>query len=95
VKAFYTICASKIDELADRTGEERPAILFAGDDASAKGTPVRLIADANFVPVDTGALADASIFEPSSIEDALPVLTEHEARRLVPDRATTAAGGNG
>lgn len=83
VKAFNAICASEIDELAERTGDERAAILLAGDDASAKETVARLIADANFVPVDVGALADASILEPTSTEDPLPVLTEPEARRLL------------
>jgi hypothetical protein len=89
VKAFNAVCASEIGELAERSGNERVAILFAGDDASAKETAARLIADANFVPVDAGGLADASILEPSSIEDALPVLTEREARDLVRDRSST------
>lgn len=86
VKAFNAICASEIDELAERRGDERAAILFAGDDPSAKETAARLIADANFVPVDAGELADAAILEPTSIDDGLPVLTEREARGLVGSR---------
>jgi len=89
VKAFNAICASSIDELAARTGDGRAAILLAGDDPAAKETAARLVEDANFVPVDVGPLADAAILEPTSTEDALPVLTEREARRLVRDRATT------
>jgi predicted dinucleotide-binding enzyme len=88
VKAFNAICASSIDELAARTSDGRAAILLVGDDPAAKETAARLVEDANFVPVDVGALADAAILEPISTEDALPVLTEREARRLVPDRAT-------
>jgi predicted dinucleotide-binding enzyme len=88
VKAFNAICASEIDELATRTGDDRAAILIAGDDPTAKETTARLIADANFVPIDVGGLADASILEPASIEDGLPVVTEREARDLVRDRLT-------
>lgn len=95
VKAFSAICASEIDELAERTGDERAAILFTGDDPSAKETAARLIADANFVPVDGGGLADASILDPASVEEALPVLTEREARKLLGDRVAFSEGRNG
>jgi hypothetical protein len=88
VKAFNAICASEIDELAEPSGDDRVAILFAGDDPSAKETSARLIEDADFIPVDAGGLGDASILEPTSVEDALPVLTEREARGLVGDRLT-------
>jgi predicted dinucleotide-binding enzyme len=56
VKALNGICASSIDELAARTGDERVAVLLAGDDSAAKETAARLIADANSVPVDVATL---------------------------------------
>jgi hypothetical protein len=94
VKAFNAICASEIEELAEREGDERVAILLAGDDEPAKETAMRLIVDAHFTPVDVGALADASVLEPTSVEDVLPVLTEAEAGRLVRDRVTPEKRGH-
>jgi hypothetical protein len=43
VKAFNAICASEIDELAERTDDERAAVLLAGDDPRAMDTAARLI----------------------------------------------------
>jgi len=91
VKAFNAICASEIEELATRMGEERVAVLLAGDDPTAKETAAGLIEDANFVPVDVGDLADAAVLEPASTEEAPPVLTEREARLLVQAQTGTVA----
>lgn len=67
------------------------AVLLAGDDPAAKETAAELIADANFVPVDVGGLADAPILEPTSTEESLPVLTERGARSLLRDRTANDA----
>jgi hypothetical protein len=67
VKAFNLICASQLDRLTRRTGDERVIIPYVGDDPAAKQAVATLIADAHFVPVDAGTLAEATALEPSSL----------------------------
>lgn len=86
VKAFNLLCASSIEEDARRTGDDRVAVLFVGDDRAGRRTAATLIADAGFVPVDAGGLVDARIIEPASVDDWLQPLTGDEASRLVQDR---------
>lgn len=93
VKAFNLLCASDFDELAQRTGAQQAAVLFVGNDADAKRTVATLITDAGFVPVDAGALADAEVIQPASVDDAPPTLTGDEARRLVAGRAVLTSSG--
>lgn len=82
VKAFNLICASQIDQLATRVGDQQAAVLFVGNEPAAKQTVARLITDAGFIPVDAGALADATVIELASVDDWPPTLTGDEARRL-------------
>ncbi len=95
VKAFNRLCPSSILELAPRTGDDRVAVPFVGDDPAAKETVAGLIEDAGFAPVDAGGLADARTLDPNSADDPRwgTGLTEREARALVEGRLTANRSG--
>lgn len=92
VKAFNLICDSEdLGELAQRTGDNRVSVPFAGDDRVARRTTATLIGDVGFVPIDVGDLADAGIIEPASRAD-VPPLAELDARRFVAARRSFTPG---
>ncbi|HEY0051000.1 MAG TPA: NAD(P)-binding domain-containing protein [Pyrinomonadaceae bacterium] len=63
VKGFNTIWFEHLKTQGDKSlpPEERRAIFIAGDDAAAKETVAKLIADIGFAAVDTGDLADGGL----------------------------------
>lgn len=95
VKAFNMLCPSSILELAPRTGDDRVAVPFVGDDPAAKEMVAGLIEDAGFAPVDAGGLVDARALDPNSADDPRwgTGLTEREARALVEGRLTANRSG--
>jgi predicted dinucleotide-binding enzyme len=62
-KGFNTLTSGFQAEAAGRTGPDRVALFFCGDDAAAKQTVGGLIEDSGFVPVELGGLADAGVME--------------------------------
>jgi hypothetical protein len=71
VKAFNTLTAGFQGAAAGRSGDERVAMFFCGDDDEAKGTVKTLIRDIGFAPVDAGGLADAAVMEAPRREGAV------------------------
>jgi 8-hydroxy-5-deazaflavin:NADPH oxidoreductase len=71
VKAFNTLTAGFQGSAAGRSGDERVAMFFCGDDDDAKQTVKKLIRDIGFAPVDAGGLADASVMEAPRREGAV------------------------
>jgi predicted dinucleotide-binding enzyme len=63
VKAFNTLTAGFQGAAAGRSGDERVAMFFCGDDDEAKQTVKKLIRDIGFAQVDAGGLADAAVME--------------------------------
>ncbi|HEX8366976.1 MAG TPA: NAD(P)-binding domain-containing protein [Pyrinomonadaceae bacterium] len=63
VKGFNTIWFEHLKTQGDKNlpVEERRAIFIAGDDAEAKETVAKLIADIGFAAVDTGDLSDGGL----------------------------------
>lgn len=59
VKAFNTVFATLFPEARAR----RASMVICGDDAAAKETTARLVADVGFAPVDAGGLAQAADVE--------------------------------
>jgi predicted dinucleotide-binding enzyme len=71
VKAFNTLTAGFQGAAAGRSGDERVAMFFCGDDDEAKQTVKKLIRQIGFAPVDAGGLADASVMEAPRREGAV------------------------
>lgn len=71
VKAFNTLTAGFQGAAAGRSGDERAAIFFCGDDDDAKQAVKQLIRDIGFAPVDAGGCADAAVMEPPRREGAV------------------------
>jgi predicted dinucleotide-binding enzyme len=71
VKAFNTLTAGFQGAAAGRSGDERVAMFFCGDDDEAKGTVKTLIREIGFAPVDAGGLADAAVMEAPRREGAV------------------------
>jgi predicted dinucleotide-binding enzyme len=63
VKAFNTLTAGFQGSAAGRSGDERAAMFFCGDDDDAKQTVKKLIREIGFAPVDAGSLAEAAVME--------------------------------
>jgi 8-hydroxy-5-deazaflavin:NADPH oxidoreductase len=63
VKAFNTLTAGFQAEAAGRTGDGRVAMFHVADDRDAGETVAGLIADAGFIPVSLGTLADSEPLE--------------------------------
>ena len=63
VKSYNTMTAGFQVEAAGRTGEERVAMFFAGEDAEAKRVVAGLIEDSGFAPVDVGGWGEVWIME--------------------------------
>src|SRR5919112_6652244 len=85
VKAFNTLTAGFQGAAAGRSGDERVAMFFCGDDDDAKETVKKLIREIGFAPVDAGGLADAAVMEPPRREGAVygEELKKPEAREFV------------
>jgi predicted dinucleotide-binding enzyme len=71
VKAFNTLTAGFQGAAAGRSGDERAAMFFCGDDDEAKETVKKLIRDIGFAQVDAGGLADAAVMEAPRREGAV------------------------
>jgi predicted dinucleotide-binding enzyme len=71
VKAFNTLTAGFQGAAAGRSGDERVAMFFCGDDDEAKETVKKLIREIGFAPVDAGGLADAAVMEAPRREGAV------------------------
>jgi 8-hydroxy-5-deazaflavin:NADPH oxidoreductase len=70
-KSFNTLTAAFQAETSQRTGADRVAMFFCGDDDEAKAVVAGLIEDAGFVPIDLGGTADAAPMEAPRREGAL------------------------
>jgi predicted dinucleotide-binding enzyme len=83
VKAFNTIYYQHLAGRgqADAPAGERHAIFLAGDDADAKATVARLIADIGFDPVDTGSLREGGRRQQPGSSLLNELMTGAEARR--------------
>jgi predicted dinucleotide-binding enzyme len=62
-KSFNTLTAAFQAESAGREGDARVVQWLCGDDDGAKEVTAGLIADAGFVAVDLGGIADCSVME--------------------------------
>jgi predicted dinucleotide-binding enzyme len=62
VKIFNTTGAPNMAD--SRYGDTRLTMLYAGDDAVAKGVAARLAADLGFDPIDVGPLTVSRVLEP-------------------------------
>lgn len=63
VKSYNTLTAGFQAEAAGRTGADRIAMFYAGEDEEAKRTVAGLIADSGFEPVDMGGWAQVRLME--------------------------------
>jgi len=70
-KSFNTLTAGFQAEASRRTGADRVAMFYCGDDEAAKAVVGGLIEDAGFVPIDLGGTADAAPMEAPRREGAL------------------------
>jgi 8-hydroxy-5-deazaflavin:NADPH oxidoreductase len=70
-KSFNTLTAGFQAEASQRTGADRVAMFYCGDDGEAKTVVAGLIEDAGFVPIDIGGTADAAPMEAPRREGAL------------------------
>lgn len=66
IKAFNSIYYKVLAEQAFRTGDERIAVQFCGDDQQAKQITKQLIEDIGFAPQDIGSLSRGNLFEPDT-----------------------------
>jgi 8-hydroxy-5-deazaflavin:NADPH oxidoreductase len=84
-KSFNTLTAGFQAEASQRTGADRVAMFYCGDDGEAKAVVAGLIEDAGFVPIDVGGIADAAPMEAPRREGALygEEYREPEAREAV------------
>jgi len=71
VKAFNTLTAGFQGAAAGRSGDERAAMFFSGDDDDAKETVKKLIREIGFAQVEVGGTADAAIMEAPRREGAV------------------------
>jgi predicted dinucleotide-binding enzyme len=63
VKSYNTLTAGYQAEAAGRSGTDRIALFYAGEDEEAKRIVAGLIADSGFEPVDMGGWAQVRIME--------------------------------
>jgi predicted dinucleotide-binding enzyme len=63
VKAYNTLTSAYQAEVAGRTGADRIAMFYAGEDEDAKRVVAGLIRDSGFEPVDMGGWAQVSLME--------------------------------
>jgi predicted dinucleotide-binding enzyme len=63
VKAFNTLTAGFQGAAAGRSGDDRAAMFFCGDDDEAKETVKKLIREIGFAQVEVGGTADAAVME--------------------------------
>lgn len=64
VKAYNTLTAGFQAESAGRTGADRVAMPYAGEDAEAKQVVAQLIEDSGFAPFDVGGWNTVRFMEP-------------------------------
>jgi predicted dinucleotide-binding enzyme len=88
VKAFNTLTAGFQGSAAGRSGDERAAMFFSGDDDEAKETVKKLIRDIGFAQVDAGGTGDAAVMEAPRREGAVygEELTKQEAIEFLKGR---------
>jgi 8-hydroxy-5-deazaflavin:NADPH oxidoreductase len=68
VSAFNTLPSEVLFSVFEHAGDdERPSLVYCGDDAAAKETTSRLIRDAGFEPIDAGPLRIARYTEPFAL----------------------------
>ena len=68
VSAFGTVPSEVLFAVFDgRDLDDRPSLVYCGDDAPAKETTAQLIRDVGFDPVDAGPLAVARFTEPFTL----------------------------
>jgi predicted dinucleotide-binding enzyme len=79
VKSYNTLTAGFQHSASSRTGPDRVAMFFAGDDSEAKKVVAQLIADSGFVPIDIGGLDDAAPMEAPRRPGAVYGEEYHEA----------------
>ena len=84
VKAYNTLTAGFQAEAAGRTGPDRIALFYAGEDEQAKQIVAGLIADSGFEPADLGGWAQVHIMEAPRRPGAVYGESYHpeEARRI-------------
>ena len=70
-KSFNTLTAGFQAEASQRTGADRVAMFYCGDDGEAKAVVAGLIEDAGFLPIDIGGTAVAAPMEAPRREGAL------------------------
>jgi predicted dinucleotide-binding enzyme len=63
VKSYNTLTAGFQAAVAGRTGADRVAMFYAGEDEEAKRVVAGLIADSGFAPVDIGGWAQVRLME--------------------------------
>jgi 8-hydroxy-5-deazaflavin:NADPH oxidoreductase len=90
-KAFNTLTSGFQAQAAGRTGPDRVAMFFCGDDEEAKRIVAGLIEDAGFTAVDVGGVADAAPMEAPRRPGAVygEELHEQEARAFVANLRAT------
>jgi predicted dinucleotide-binding enzyme len=64
VKAYNTLTSGYQAEVAGRTGPDRIAMFYAGENDEAKRIVAGLIFDSGFEPVDLGGWTEVSLMEP-------------------------------
>jgi predicted dinucleotide-binding enzyme len=68
VSVFITVPSEVLFGVSERRAQERrPHLVHCGDDAGAKHTVARLVADIGFEPVDAGPLRIARYTEPFAL----------------------------
>jgi predicted dinucleotide-binding enzyme len=83
VKAFNTLGAGDLKSGAFRSGKDRWAVFFAGDDVEAKRIVSKLIDDIGFVPIDTGSLREGGRLQQPGSPVYVMRLTEEQARSVL------------
>jgi predicted dinucleotide-binding enzyme len=78
-KSFNTLTAGFQHNASGRTGPDRVAMFFCGDDPEAKKVVAQLIEDAGFTPIDVGGLDDAAPMEAPRRPGAVYGEEYHEA----------------
>ncbi|GHO72338.1 hypothetical protein KSD_01090 [Ktedonobacter sp. SOSP1-85] len=64
VKAYNTLTSGFLAKVAGRSGQQRVAMPYAGEDAQAKQVVARLISESGFDPFDVGGWSEAHFIEP-------------------------------
>jgi predicted dinucleotide-binding enzyme len=92
VKAFNTIYYQHLANYGDKSAPlaDRFAIFLAGDDAGAKTTVAKLIADIGFAPVDTGTLHEGGAKQQPGSPIYNRPMKSREAQTMMKNNSVTA-----